>query len=180
MKNRAFTLMEILVALAIVGLIAAGSMIAVGSLNDERDLRAPLNELRIMAKKSWARSMEEQRAWQIKLLPDRFVLEPKQPIHADDLKLFKEVDEQMKRGSGIDSYVIDPSVKMESYMAETSTSVKDHVVWKERIELHLMANGLYSGILDDQNQADKKTVVARSLACYVIISINLTDSCREI
>jgi prepilin-type N-terminal cleavage/methylation domain-containing protein len=113
MKNRAFTLMEILVALAIVGLIAAGSMIAVGSLNDERDLRAPLNELRIMAKKSWARSMEEQRAWQIKLLPDRFVLEPKQPIHADDLKLFKEVDEQMKRGSGIDSYVIDPSVKME-------------------------------------------------------------------
>jgi prepilin-type N-terminal cleavage/methylation domain-containing protein len=130
MKNRAFTLMEILVALAIVGLIAAGSMIAVGSLNDERDLRAPLNELRIMAKKSWARSMEEQRAWQIKLLPDRFVLEPKQPIHADDLKLFKEVDEQMKRGSGIDSYVIDPSVKMEvRHFGETEWHVARPDAW---------------------------------------------------
>jgi prepilin-type N-terminal cleavage/methylation domain-containing protein len=130
MKNRAFTLMEILVALAIVGLIAAGSMIAVGSLNDERDLRAPLNELRIMAKKSWARSMEEQRAWQIKLLPDRFVLEPKQPIHADDLKLFKDVDEQMKRGSGIDSYVIDPSVKMEvRHFGETEWHVARPDAW---------------------------------------------------
>ena len=130
MKNRAFTLMEILVALAIVGLIAAGSMIAVGSLNDERDLRAPLNELRIMAKKSWARSMEEQRAWQIKLLPDRFVLEPKQPIHADDLKLFKDVDEQMKRGSGIDSYVIDPSIKMEvRHFGETEWHVARPDAW---------------------------------------------------
>ncbi len=130
MKNRAFTLMEILVALAIVGLIAAGSMIAVGSLNDERDLRAPLNELRIMAKKSWARSMEEQRAWQIKLLPDRFILEPQQPIHADDLKLFKDVDEQMKRGNGIDSYVIDPSIKMEvRHFGETEWNVARPDAW---------------------------------------------------
>lgn len=105
--------MEMLVALAIIGLIIAGSMIAVGALNDERNLRAPLNELRMMAKKAWARSMEEQRAWQIKLLPDRFVLEPKQPIHADDLKLFKDADTQLNRGSGVDSYVINPEIRME-------------------------------------------------------------------
>lgn len=113
MKRRAFTLMEMLVALAIIGLILAGSMIAVGSLNDERNLRAPLNELRIMAKKAWARSMEEQRAWQIRLVADRFILEPKQPVNADDLKLFKDVDAQMKRGLGIDTYVIDPEIRME-------------------------------------------------------------------
>jgi prepilin-type N-terminal cleavage/methylation domain-containing protein len=113
MKRRAFTLMEMLVALAIIGVIIAGSMVAVGSLNDERVLRAPLNELRIMGKRAWARSMEEQRAWQIKLLPDRFVLEPKQPINAEDLKLFKEVDAQLKRGSGVDTYIIDPEIKME-------------------------------------------------------------------
>jgi prepilin-type N-terminal cleavage/methylation domain-containing protein len=113
MQRRAFTLMEMLVALAIIGIIVAGSMVAVGSLNDERKLRAPLNEIRIMGKRAWARSMEEQRSWQIKLLPDRFVLEPKQPINEEDLKMFREVDEQMKRGSGIESYVIDPSIKME-------------------------------------------------------------------
>ena len=113
MKRRAFTLMEMLVALAIIGVIISGSVIAVGSLNDERNLRAPLNELRIMGKRAWARSMEEQRAWQIKLLPDRFVLEPKQPVNADDLKLFKDVDTKLGRGSGIDTYVIDPEVRME-------------------------------------------------------------------
>jgi hypothetical protein len=62
---------------------------------------------------------------------------------------------------------MDPSVEMASYMAETSTSVKDHVVclfdgqtiefrdWKEGIELHLTANGLDSGILDNQDLGDK-------------------------
>lgn len=112
-SRSAFTLMEMLVALAIIAIIIAGSMIAVGALNDERKLRAPLNELRIMAKKSWARSMEEQRAWQIKLLPDRLVLEPKQPIHADDLKLFQDVDKELNRGSGQDVIKIDPEIRME-------------------------------------------------------------------
>jgi prepilin-type N-terminal cleavage/methylation domain-containing protein len=130
MKRRAFTLMEMLVALAIIGVIISGSMIAVGSLNDERALRAPLNELRIMGKRAWARSMEEQRAWQIKLLPDRIVLEPKQPIHADDLKLFKEVDEQMKRGSGVDTYIIDPEIKMEvRHWGETEWHVPRPDAW---------------------------------------------------
>jgi prepilin-type N-terminal cleavage/methylation domain-containing protein len=130
MKHRAFTLMEMLVALAIIGLIAAGSMIAAGSLNDERKLRAPLNELRIMSKRAWARSMEEQRAWQIKLLPDRFVLEPKQPIHADDLKMFTDVDAQLKRGSGVDSYKIDPEVRMEvRHWGETEWHVARPDAW---------------------------------------------------
>lgn len=113
MKRRAFTLMEMLVALAIVGIIISASVIGVGSLNDERNLRAPLNELRILGKRAWARSMEEQRAWQIKILPDRFVLEPKQPVNVDDLKLFKEVDNQMGRSSGVDVYKIDPEVRVE-------------------------------------------------------------------
>ena len=90
------------------------------------------------------------------------------------------------------SIILDPTLKLESYAAETSTLVKDHVVClfdgqsiesrelQEQIELHLMANGLYSGILDDQDQGDKKTIVARSLACYAVISINLSDSCRDV
>jgi hypothetical protein len=50
---------------------------------------------------------------------------------------------------------------MEAYTTE-SQNVKDHVVcifdghsmefrlWMERMEFHLMANSLYSGILDDE------------------------------
>jgi hypothetical protein len=57
---------------------------------------------------------------------------------------------------------------MEANSADTQ--VRDHVVsifdgqsmdfrlWMERMEFHLMANGLYSGILDDEEPADKKTL----------------------
>lgn len=113
MKRRAFTLMEMLVALAIIGLLSAGSFIAASSLNDEKSLRTPLNELRIMAKKAWARSMEEQRAWQIRLVKDKFVLEPRQAIQEEDVKMFLKTDQEMGRSSGVDSYVLDPKISME-------------------------------------------------------------------
>ena len=113
MKRRAFTLIELLVALAIIGLIVVSSMVAVGSLNEERRLREPLNELRIMAKRAWGRSMEEQRAWQIRLMPQEFILEPKQPINLDDLKMFTDADAKLNRGTGVDSFKIDPDIRME-------------------------------------------------------------------
>jgi prepilin-type N-terminal cleavage/methylation domain-containing protein len=113
MNRRAFTLIELLVALAIIGIIVVSSMVAVGSLNDERRLREPLNELRMMAKRSWGRSMEEQRAWQIRLMPQEFILEPKQPINMDDLKLFTDADAKLNRGNGVTSYKIDPEIRME-------------------------------------------------------------------
>jgi len=76
MKRHGFTLMEMLVVLAIVGMLFAGAFRGMASLNDERALRAPLNELRSMAKKAWQRSMQEQRAWQIRFRPGGMVLEP--------------------------------------------------------------------------------------------------------
>jgi hypothetical protein len=80
---------------------------------------------------------------------------------------------------------------MESYNADGS-SVKDHTiclfdnatiefrVWKERIELYIMSNGLYTGILDDGDPGDKKTLASRSLQCYAIICMNLSDSCKDV
>jgi hypothetical protein len=56
----------------------------------------------------------------------------------------------------------------------------DFRVWKERIELYLMANRLYTGILDNEDAGDKKTLPSRSLACYAIISLNLSDSTRDV
>jgi hypothetical protein len=56
----------------------------------------------------------------------------------------------------------------------------DFRVWRERIELYLMANRLYTGILDDEDSGDKKTLPSRSLACYAIISLNFSDSTRDV
>ena len=47
--RRGFTLMEMLLVLAIIGLVFVGSFLGMSSLNDERNLRAPLTELRSLA-----------------------------------------------------------------------------------------------------------------------------------
>lgn len=113
MKRRAFTLMEMLVALAIIGIIVAGGFVATRSLNEERTLRTPLNELRLMAKKAWQQSMQEQRAWQIVLRKDKIIVQPKQAVALEDQKLFNEADQQLNRGPGVITYNIDPEVRME-------------------------------------------------------------------
>lgn len=113
MKRRAFTLMEMLVALAIISVIVAGGFVATRSLNEERTLRAPLNELRLMAKKAWQQSMQEQRAWQIVLRKDKIIIQPKQAVLPEDQKLFKDADAQLNRGPGVESYDIDSEVRME-------------------------------------------------------------------
>ena len=113
MNRRAFTLMEMLVALAIISVIVAGGFVATRSLNEERTLRAPLNELRLMAKKAWQQSMQEQRAWQIVLRKDKIIIQPKQAVLPEDQKLFKDADAQLNRGPGVESYDIDPEVRME-------------------------------------------------------------------
>jgi len=75
-----------------------------------------------------------------------------------------------------------------SFAAEFGT--RDHVVsrfdgqmdfrmWREKLELHLMANGLW-GFIEEEDTGDKKTQTTRSLAAYAIISINLTDSARNV
>jgi hypothetical protein len=56
----------------------------------------------------------------------------------------------------------------------------DYRMWKEKMELYIMANRLYSGILKDEDPGDKKTLSFRSLACYAIISLNLSDSARDV
>jgi hypothetical protein len=55
----------------------------------------------------------------------------------------------------------------------------DFRVWREKIELYLMANGLW-GFIEGEDTGDKKTQATRSLAAYAIISINLTDSARNV
>lgn len=113
MKRHGFTLMEMLVVLAIVGMLFAGAFRGMASLNDERALRAPLNELRSMAKKAWQRSLQEQRAWQIRFRPGSMVLEPRQATQADDRAMLAAADQMARRGSGIVTYSFDPEIQVE-------------------------------------------------------------------
>jgi hypothetical protein len=56
----------------------------------------------------------------------------------------------------------------------------DFRVWAEQIGFYLMANGLYAGVLDDEDPGDKKTLLQCQMACYGVINMNLTDSCRDV
>jgi prepilin-type N-terminal cleavage/methylation domain-containing protein len=113
MKRRAFTLMEMLLVLAIIGMVFAGSYIGISSLNDQQALHEPYENLRSMAKTAWQRSLSEQNSWQIRFYPDRFVLEPKQAVNEDDRRMFMERDREMNRGSGVETVVVAPEILME-------------------------------------------------------------------
>jgi len=70
---------------------------------------------------------------------------------------------------------------MEAFSAE-SLRVKDHTVcvfdnlmvdiqvWKlkEKVELYLMANNLYTGVLDDGEVDNKQLLPAKLLQCYAV------------
>jgi prepilin-type N-terminal cleavage/methylation domain-containing protein len=113
MSRRAFTLMEILVALAIVSLIVAAGFISMRSLNDEEQLRRPFGKLRELAKIAWQRSIQEQRAWQIRFMPDHFVLEPRQVAREEDRQLFQQADEALGRSSGVRVEQLPPGIGVE-------------------------------------------------------------------
>ena len=113
MKRRAFTLMEMLIVLAIISLVFAGSYMGMAAVNDERALQKPYIDLRSMAKTAWQRAMHEQRAWQIRFYPDRFVLEPRLAVNADDQKMFREADKAMGRGSGVDTVQVGEGIMVE-------------------------------------------------------------------
>lgn len=113
MLRRAFTLMEMLLVLAIISLVFAGSYSGISALNDQNVLQQPFDDLRSLAKTAWQRSLTEQRAWQIRFYPDRFELQPKQAVNADDQKLFQAADKAMQRGSGVESVAVPPEVMME-------------------------------------------------------------------
>lgn len=113
MMRRAFTLMEMLLVLAIISLVFAGGYAGISTLNDQQALQEPFENLRSMAKTAWQRSLTEQRAWQIRFYPDKYVLEPKQAAHEDDRRMFMEADKKAQRGSGVETVVVPPQIMME-------------------------------------------------------------------
>jgi len=113
MNRRAFTIMEVILVMALIVLVFAGGYVGMASVNDERALKEPYVELRGLAKTAWQRAMHEQRAWQIRFLPDRFILEPKMAVNAADQQLFHDADVLKGRGSGIETVEVRDGIQME-------------------------------------------------------------------
>src|SRR5436190_20333389 len=113
MTRRAFTLMEIMIVLAIIGLVFAGSYKGITALNEQAELAKPFESLRSMAKTAWQRSMAEQRSWQIHFFADSFVLEPKQAAKEEDRKMFNDSDLKKQRGTGLESVKVKSDIIME-------------------------------------------------------------------
>lgn len=113
MSRRGFTLMEIMIVLAIIALVFTGSYRGISALNEQSVLEKPFQDLRSMAKTAWQRSMLEQNAWQIHFYANRFELEPKSAINEDDRKLFADADRQKGRGSGKSTVNLPDGVVME-------------------------------------------------------------------
>lgn len=113
MHRRAFTLMEMLIVLAIISLVFAGSYMGFSAVNDEQALQKPYIDLRSLAKTAWQRALHEQRAWQIRFYSDRFVLEPRLAVNMEDQKMFREADKAMGRASGVEPVKVAEGIMME-------------------------------------------------------------------
>src|SRR5204863_4904294 len=94
MSRRAFTLMEIMIVLAIIALVFTGTYKGISTLNEQAALQKPFEDLRSMAKTAWQRSMLEQNSWQIHFFPGYFTLEPKTALNTEDQKMFDDADKQ--------------------------------------------------------------------------------------
>jgi type II secretory pathway pseudopilin PulG len=113
MNRRAFTIMEIILVMALIVLVFAGVFVGMAGAIDERALKRPYSELRGLAKTAWQRAMLDQRAYQIRFLPDRFILEPKQAVNEADQQLFHDADVMKGKGPGIEIVELEEGITME-------------------------------------------------------------------
>jgi prepilin-type N-terminal cleavage/methylation domain-containing protein len=113
MSRRAFTLMEMMIVLAIIGLLFAGSYKGISTLNEQAALQKPFEDLRSLAKTAWQRSLTEPRAWQIRFYQSHFTLEPKAAVNEDDRKMFAHADKEKERSSGIKPVEVAPDIVMQ-------------------------------------------------------------------
>lgn len=102
-RNRsvaAFTLIELMVAMGIIMLLVGVGMYAGKFWSEEEQLRKPMDEMKVMAKKAIHRAIAEQRDWEIIINKRSLELRPKQAASEADQKFLDEADEKLQRGSG--------------------------------------------------------------------------------
>ena len=105
--------MEMILVMAIIGLVFAGTYVGMTAINNERSLQKPYVDLRALAKTAWQRAMHEQRAWQIRFHQTSFTLEPRQAVNAEDAQVFHDSDKAKGRGSGVETVQVNEGIVME-------------------------------------------------------------------
>jgi prepilin-type N-terminal cleavage/methylation domain-containing protein len=113
MKRRAFTLMELMISLAIIGLVFAAGFAGLAHTSDEAYLKKPWDELRPLAKQAWMSSLKTQNPHQITFYADRFVLEPKRAAREEDRQLRAAADAHAGRDNSPVEYRLEPGFMVE-------------------------------------------------------------------
>ena len=108
-----FTMMELLIALAIITLLMGGGFALTRNLRAEEKIARPVGEITTLAKRAWMRAMAEQRSWQIRMSANQLVLEPKQPLMAADATMMAAVDQKLERKSGVEIITLEEGVRLE-------------------------------------------------------------------
>jgi prepilin-type N-terminal cleavage/methylation domain-containing protein len=97
-----FTLIEIMVVLGIIGLLVGIGMYGAKFYEESQKIHKPIDELKVLAKKAWHRSVTEQRDWEIVISKNSLELRPKQAALAEDQRFFTEGDKALGRGDGVE------------------------------------------------------------------------------
>jgi prepilin-type N-terminal cleavage/methylation domain-containing protein len=146
MKRRAFTLMEILIALAIIALVFTAGFVGLSRTSDEAFLKKPWDELRPLAKIAWMKSLREQNPYQIRFFADRFVMEPRQAIQEEDRQLRASADSHAGRSSSHQEYKLE-----EGFLIEVRP-------WMSRDWVRLEKNANYTWIFEQSGLLEPLSV----------------------
>jgi len=85
--GRGFTLVEVVISIALVLLMIGIATVSMGSLAAERRLREVTSTVKDYAKKARAQALLEQRAFQIQFQPDFVSVQALQPVGDDEIAL---------------------------------------------------------------------------------------------
>lgn len=105
--------MEMILVMAIISLVFAGTFIGMSSLNDEKSLRKPFVDLRGLAKTAWHRSLMEQNAWEIRFFATHFDLLPRGAVNEKDARMIHESDLANGRSSGLETIPVPEGITVE-------------------------------------------------------------------
>ena len=112
-RSRAFTLMEMVLVMAIIGLVFAGTFVGMSALNDEGILQKPYVQLRGLAKTAWQTSLMDQTPMEIVFYPDRFLMRRRQAANEADDRFRADSDRAKGRTAATEEFRIPEGIMVE-------------------------------------------------------------------
>lgn len=99
LRSRAgFTLIELMLAVAIVLIVLLVAMPSVSGINSDRALRAKFEQFDAMARKAQLKAVSEQRPWVLVWQPEAILLQPNEPTPEERMNGGAEAAESLPIG----------------------------------------------------------------------------------